>query len=401
MSIGFWIAAGALALMAVLAVLWPWLGHRGGSSAENGRLNLSIYRQRLAELDRERAAGLLDARQYEVARGELEDNLATDLSAGDDPSSGVGGEGIGGRRGGPLLAAVAAILPVLAVLIHLQLTPEPPASAHGGLAGGALDDVELEAMVADLEARVEADPEDAEGWLVLARSHRFMARHEAAARAFGQAHRLLGDRPELNVAYAESLMLAHDGRTPPEAARLLESALEARPDHADGLWLGAIAAYQSGDLETARNRLHRLRAQVPEDSDAARSVEDALRRVDAAAAPAQEADTPNLRVTVELAPGMAERVGKDAVVMVFARPVEGGVPLAVARTGPKLPETVTLASGGMGSGGPALADLDRVEVVARVSQSGDATARSGDLQGTATVAPEAEGIRVVIDRVLP
>ncbi|SFM26236.1 hypothetical protein SAMN05421721_101226 [Ectothiorhodospira mobilis] len=48
-----------------------------------------------------------------------------------------------------------------------------------------------------------------------------------------------------------------------------------------------------------------------------------------------------------------------------------------------------------------LAELDRVEVVARVSQSGDATARSGDLQGTATVAPEAEGIRVVIDRVLP
>ncbi|MBK1692778.1 c-type cytochrome biogenesis protein CcmI [Ectothiorhodospira mobilis] len=411
MSTGFWIAAGALLLMAVVAVLWPWLGRRGNDTVEAGRLNLSIYRQRLAELDRERAAGLLDARQYEAARGELEDNLAADLCDGDTPSGEAGGEGgHNDRRGGPVLAAVAMILPVLAVLIHLQMTPEHPAPVHGDLAGGSdsgdrpgrsLEEAELEAMVADLEARLEANPGDAEGWLMLARTHRFMDQHAAAARAFGRAHHLLGDRPELNVAFAESLMLAHDGSAPPEAGRLLESALEEQPDHPDGLWLGAIAAYQAGEPETARTRLERLQSQLPGDSDAARSVEDALRRVDAAAAPAQNADTAGLHVTVELAPGMAERVGKDAVVMVFARPTEGGVPLAVARTGPKLPDTVTLASGGMGSGGPALAELERVEVVARVSQNGDATARSGDLQGTATVAPDAGEIRVVIDRVLP
>lgn len=399
MSPGFWIAAGALSLMAVMAMLWPWLGRWGKDTVESGRLNLCIYRQRLAELDRERAAGLLDARQYEAARAELEDNLAADLSA-TSPAAARDDD----RRGGPLLAIIAALLPLLAVLIHLQITPPPPAPPHGDLAdgngnGGALDQTELAAMVADLEARLEADPEDGEGWLMLARSHRFMEDHAAAARAFAKAHRLLGDRPELNVAYAESLMLAHDGPPPPKATRLLESALEARPDHPDGLWLGAIVAYQAGELETARLRLQRLRSQLPEGSDAARSVADALRRVDAVGA--QDADTPRLRVTVELAPGMAERVGKDAVVMIFARPVEGGVPLAVARTGPKLPETVTLASGGMGSGGPALADLDRVEVVAHVSQTGDATPRSGDLQGTTTTAPDAGEIRVLIDRVLP
>ncbi|MFP4244580.1 MAG: tetratricopeptide repeat protein, partial [Ectothiorhodospira sp.] len=259
---------------------------------------------------------------------------------------------------------------------------------------------ELKAMVSDLEARLEADPEDAEGWLMLARTHRFRDRHEAAVRAFRKAHRLLGDRPELNVAFAESLMLAQDGSAPPEAVRLLEAALEARPEHPDGLWLGAIAAYQAGELDTARTRLERLRSQLPEDSEAARSVEDALGRV-AAAETASGETGPNLRVTVELAPALADQVGDDAVVMVFARPVEGDMPLAVARTRPDFPGTVTLESASMGGEGPALSELEQVEIIARVSQGGDATPRSGDLQGSVTVPPDTGDIRVTIDRTLP
>ncbi|MFP4080566.1 MAG: c-type cytochrome biogenesis protein CcmI, partial [Ectothiorhodospira sp.] len=102
MTTGFWIGASALALMAVTAVIWPWLNRRREAAVEARGLNLTIYRQRLAELDRERDAGLIDTRQHEITRRELEDNLAADLSAAGDPGGDAGGD----RRGGLLLIAV-------------------------------------------------------------------------------------------------------------------------------------------------------------------------------------------------------------------------------------------------------------------------------------------------------
>ena len=429
MTIGFWIAAALLMLTAIVMVMWPFLRGRTGPGVEARGLNLTIYRQRMAELDQELASGLMNREQYEAARLELEDNLITDVED-DSETSSPPIAASPHRQGGLVLLATAILVPILALLIHFQLDhggPDPrqtiamgqaPSAGGGSEQGASQHDLEeVERMIGQLRARLEQEPDDAEGWVVLARTYRFLERFGDAAQAYERAHDLIGDDPILNVDYAETLVVAQDGRVSTRAAGLLDTALEQQPDNQNALWLAAIGAFQAGDLSRSQEHLQHLETLVDPDTGSARAVEDALREVNAAMQQEQadsartptapQGDAKVLEVTIELDDALAERLSGDEHVMVFARPVDGPrMPLAVVRTEARFPLQVTLEDGGgMGMAAQnAMSEYQWIEVVARVSEGGMAEARSGDLEGISDpVDPsDPEGrVNLRIDRVLP
>lgn len=405
MSALFWILTAVMAAAAAGFIAWPlWRGARPAGAATAAQVDVALYRRRRVELDREREAGLLGGDEYRSALAELDRQLLAETGGAEENT-----DGRSPARRSAVLAAV--LVPVLAAGFYLQVGgggdalragAQPPAGPQS-----------LEAMVARLETRLRESPDDGEGWLLLGRSYAVLGRPQEAVEALGMARRLLDDAPEALVEYAEALAAVHGESFAGRPAELVERALEKAPDHPRALWLSGLAAAQRGDYGTAAARWERLLAQQPPGSESARLLRqslDALASRPGAGQAAAAADTKepaadaSVRVRVSLAPALRGGVNPDDTVFVFARVPEGPpMPLAVVRRrAGDLPATVTLDDGDSPMPGPAISSRETVAVTARVSRSGDAAARPGDLEAAArTVAVGGgETVSLIIDSVV-
>lgn len=424
MNVGFWLAAGALVLLAAVILLWPFLrSAKTTNEVKQRELNITIYRQRLAELDQELASGYLNQEQYDSARAELEDNLLTDVELEPEPEATKPAPKP--RQGLALLAVTAVVVPAFAIYIYLDV--HDPALRPGHLSSAppttmAMPDAaDLTAMAQQMETQLGDSPEDAEGWIMLGRTYGFMEQYEDAARAFGRAHSILGDEADLNVSYAEHLMLASMGAFTPQANALLDTALELEPNHPNALWLKAISHFQTNNFPVSMELLERLLPLVQGDLESEQvvrsamdDVRDALRQSSASPAPVpapapqtriESSETAAIRVQIDLDPALGAELSGEEIMMVFARPVGGPrMPIAVQRVSAQFPLELVLDASHEMIGGASMAQFDQVEVVARVSKSGMAEVQSGDLEGVAEPVNPTESdahVHIRIDRVLP
>ena len=111
----------------------------------------------------------------------------------------------------------------------------------------------------------------------------------------------------------------------------------------------------------------------------------------------------NLSGEVGISAELAARIGPGDTLFIFARAVEGRrLPLAIAKRQAQLPAAFTLDDTMAMSPQMKLSVFGAVIVGARISKSGNATPQPGDLIGqSAVVKPDAQGLRIVIDRVQP
>jgi len=418
MSFLFWALAAAMLAIALAFVLPPLLGRprkgprkatQEAPAGSGAKLDLGRHRERLAALEAELAHGTIDSEGYARGRDEIGRALLADLSPAPEESSAP-------RARRSVALAVAVIVPLASLSLYHALgssealSQGPGQSESSALTAGELPPVEE--MVSGLAARLEREPDDGQGWMMLGRSYMVLERFAEARDAYARAHALLGDRPELLVDYAEAVALASGNRLGGRPSELLERALELEPEHAKGLWLAGFAALQAGQTETALARWRTLLERLPAGSEEARAVRDMLTRAgeaqgEAEAATPAEAPSagPALEVRVAIDPALAERVSGDETLFVFARAVEGPpVPLAVVRRrAAELPLTVALDDTTAMSPELKLSDHGRVIVAARISRSGTAGAQSGDLEGRSGPVEVADGAQVelTITEVVP
>jgi cytochrome c-type biogenesis protein CcmH len=244
-------------------------------------------------------------------------------------------------------------------------------------------------MLASLEAKLEANPTDVNGWLLLGRSYFQLNRYFKAADAYQQAYTLTqGKDVEAVIGLGEALAFADERMLESRSAELFERALEIAPQHPKALWYAGLVAYQAQRFDIARQRWSALVALDPP-AEVKQALQAKIAEIDAAnggpaaaAAPATAA-SPAVRVRVAVAPELANRVPNDAPLFVMVRAGEGGgPPLAVARrTGAQFPLVVELTDRDAMVEGRGLSTASRVTVVARVARSGDPRAQSGDLEG--------------------
>ncbi len=148
----------------------------------------------------------------------------------------------------------------------------PQTAAVGAAPDTAIGPAQIEAMVARLAARLKQQPDDADGWRKLARSYETLRRFDAAADAYRQLLALDPENPDLLVDYAVVLGMTLNHSLAGAPLAQIDRALAIAPNHVQALALSGSAALERGDKAYAVAQWKKILAQVPADSDIARSI---------------------------------------------------------------------------------------------------------------------------------
>ena len=253
-----WIGFAVLAAAVVWAVTRPLLADDSGAAAANDS-ELAVYRDQLAEIDAERAQGLLGGNEAEGARVELARRLIQRTEAKQRSGEGSPPSGVSRARQAAMYAAAA--LPVIGIALYLAVgSPQLPSRPYATRLDTPTDQATAADLVARVEAHLRAHPEDGRGWDVLAPVYLRMGDYTQAADAFQKAARLLGESPRRLGGYARALIMLQNGVVNEPARQAYSRLLSLEPQSLEPkVWL-AIAREQDGDLKGAEAEYRRLLA---------------------------------------------------------------------------------------------------------------------------------------------
>lgn len=290
MSLLFLAVAAALCLATLALMLMPLLRRSPPAAPTRAEFDLSLYRDQLAEVDKEASRGLLGAAEAQAARIEVKRRL---LAAADAARGGTASvaAGAGGRRWA-IPAFLALLVPGATAALYFFLgQPEMPdqplaeRQAREMLAAGASPEemVSLADAVAKLEQRLQARPNDAEGWFLLGRSYLTMRRYSEALRALTEARRLAPAQPQVVDAYAEGALAAAGGRVDEKTSEALSTLLTLDPGNPKARFLLGLKRAQQGDPAGAAQDWADLLASAPADAPWLPTVREHLNRAAAQA----------------------------------------------------------------------------------------------------------------------
>jgi len=268
----------------------------------------------------------------------------------------------------------------------------------------------IDQAIAELQAHLQTEPKDPQGWLLLAQTYATLHKSAEARDAYEHVLSLQADNTAAMVGWAESdSILRDDHRIEGRSLELLQRAVQLEPDNQRGLWLLGISQFQHDQFAQAAATWRKLQPLLDPGSTVAKAVSEQIAAADAragnppAAPAALAADGPALQVQVTLAPALKDQLKVGQTLFVYARAEQGPpMPLAVARLdAAALPATVTLTDAMAMTPQLKLSSAARVFVGARISASGQAIAQSGDLEGDAGVVEVSSKapIKIEIDKV--
>jgi cytochrome c-type biogenesis protein CcmH len=393
---GFWLSAVLLLIVGYVFFLPALLGKTGSGRINRARLNLLLHRQRQTELAQEAAS----PEDLERLTAESERNLLGDLEAAEETKA------QSSNRGRSAVLATLAIVPVLALTLYLALGR---IDLIGARAPNNMADVQD--SIRQLADRLAKQPNDLEGWVLLARSLQATDQPDKAVTAYEFALKLAPEDLDVKALYAQALAETHQGSMAGKPTEIVDEILKKNPDHQTALWMAGIAAAERKDAAKTVEYWERLKKQFGPGSEEAKQIEGYIAQVQglpAQTTPSEPAAATGagkqIRVTVTLAENLKSRVAPDDALFVFARAAEGPpMPLAVVRKQAKdLPVKVVLDDSMSMMQGMTLSTADRIVIGARISKSGQPKAEAGDLQGLSeAVAPEDNGsYKIVVDRIV-
>jgi cytochrome c-type biogenesis protein CcmH len=408
--IEFWIGVALLVAIALWFIVRPLLRPRPSAEILRSQENIAFYRDQLADLEDELKSGAVSAEQYDKAKREIEARLIEDVD--------VDERGVTAARPARATAySMLALVPIGAFAVYLvvgaPMALDPRFLAENDPAH-AVDRKELEAMVDRLAEKLQQEPDNLEGWVMLARSYKHFGRFDEAARAYGRVVARAEPNASLLADYADVLAMAQGQKLQGEPEKLITKALELDPKHLKALALAGSVEFEKKNYAAAADYWQRMVPLVPADSEQAKAVNAnvaearslaGLSTAKAAAPAARATEGPaqgsgRVSGVVQLAPELATKVAPTDAVLVYARPASGSrMPLAVMRKQARdLPLTFTLDDTHAMTPEMTLSKHEQVVILARVSKKPGAAAQPGDLEGVSTpVRNTASNVNVVID----
>ena len=325
----------------------------------------------------------------------------------------------------PAGLALIFIIPAITLWIYqsagtpeaIGLSPPPPRSAtesaneaHAQTAG------DMDTMISGLRARLEENPDDLDGWMLLARSYRSQQRFAESVEVLEKAHALAPDDPFVMVELAEAwIFVSPDGNIGDDSLTLLQRALTIDPNQQKAMFLLGVAAAQAGELEYAIEYWEALLAELEPDSPVAQSVQSQIdqARIEMAgtgaepvAEPVEEDESADAapvmtaapeataeqgwggtRVLVASGQDMPPSIAANAVLYVMVRGAGPamGPPIGVRRIiGPSLPLEITITDQDSMLAERKISTEAEIQVQARLSLTGSPAASSGDWQSAAS-----------------
>ena len=261
----FAILATLLIVLVSAMLLTPlWLGRRqAGTQADRKQINLAIFRDQLTELERERTEGTLAEADFEQAKNELKRRLLEETT----PSTADAAHAISHGPSRKTAIVLLVLLPLLSLLGYGMLGNLRALDPNQRIAQPKMTPEQINAMVAKLAERLQSNPGDQKGWLMLARSYSTLGRYGEAVEAYAKAEPLINDNPDLLAAYAETIAMAGGKGLAGKPRQLVEHALKLDPNHAHSLYLAGAAAMEAGDNKQGIAYWETLLPQVEPDSD--------------------------------------------------------------------------------------------------------------------------------------
>lgn len=412
-----WLGVALLSLLAAAFVLYPLYKARTAQDVserddtDRQALNISIFQERLAELDDEFSAGNLDQENYDALKLELERNLLLDV---DDTAQTEHRAPSVTRQMIVTALLLALLVPSMGLVLYQQygraddlaLALNRPADPFNG------QQPTLEQAVAELQSRLSVEPENPEGWYLLGNSFMGMQRYQEAAESYANTLKYLPqEAPQyagVNGQYAQALFFANQGQLNDQIRAEVDRTLALEPFELTALGILGIDAYESERYEEAigfwrKAMTNASGEQAQSLKSGLRSARDKLQAAGANVPDIPELESAQLRLAVSIKPELMDKVKPEQPVFVFARPVGGRMPLAAVKlTVADLPAEVVLDDSLAMQPELTLSTADTVEVAARISTSGELRAGPGDLSGllpSVVVREQADTLTLTIDTI--
>jgi cytochrome c-type biogenesis protein CcmH len=269
----FWIIAALFILFALWFVLPPLLEKSVDNNSEDLRAaNVLIYQDQFKEMAADLKNGLMSEEQYQQDKEELERRLLEDVRASgtDLPSASTAGRKVA--------YGVGVFIPIGVIVFYSVI------GNRGGLAqplpqmtaadqqGGPMSDQQVAANVEKLAKKLEQNPNDAEGWRMLARSYMSLERYSEAAAAFEHVTALSSSDASAWADYAEASAMTSGQRLAGKPTEAINRALQIDPKHQKALDLAGSAAFQAGDYQKAIDYWQKLLVLLRPGSEELRSI---------------------------------------------------------------------------------------------------------------------------------
>ena len=440
----FWVVAGIFIVVALLFVIPVLLRSKRNESQEQierQAANITIYRDQLAELERDLRNDTLSREQYDSSKQELQKRMLQDVSENGEsvthlvPTS---------RHGVVAGIIVTLVIPLAAIYLYLvigdtrgllpqsQLANATQFSQNG--AGGEEGHIDISSMVESLAARLRENPEDIEGWVMLGRSYAIMERFDDASATYAKLVQMVPDNPQFLSDYADMLAMINNGSLLGKPAEMITRALAIDPNFPKALALAGTLEFEQDKFDQAVAYWERLLSAIPADSRLHKSVSDSIVQAKSLAmrskgesAPVQLAQNSNVGTdatagsssaekqeisagvqsisgSVTLDPSLADKVSPDDTLFVFARASQGPkMPLAILRLNARdIPVSFKLDDNMAMTPAMKLSSFPEVVVGARISKTGQAIPASGDLEGHSDPVKIGDGeVSITIDHVVP
>jgi len=408
-----------LALSMVMCVagvlMWVLLRQRPVvTNASQAKANAKVYRDQIADLDREHESGHISDSEWQQSRDELSLRLLEDTSAQDDPVA---------KQEKPALwtaVLVAVALPLAAMGMYMwvgepdALNPMAVQSSEKG------DPAQLLQMAESLAQKLNDKPDNLQGWVMLGRTYRTLEKFDASVQAYDRALKLSAD-DDLKLERVEVLAMKSQGNFEGEPWDIILDILQKDPQHYAALLMAGSASYAHEKYADALSYWQKARKPLTPDNPDVPGLDEAIASVQQKlgitpkplqtqpaqaklSSPAAGNSALSVSGKVSLSAALKSKANPTDVVFIYATPANGErMPLAIFKTTvANLPFNFTLDDSTAMSPDRKLSSAGEVFVKVRISKSGNAMPQAGDfVGGMGPVKVGSQGLQVEIKDQIP
>ena len=411
-SMLFVVIAFGIALCVAAVFLWVLLRERKPlTQASQANANAKVYRDQILDLDREHDSGHISDEEWRQSRDELSMRLLEDTSAADDPVAKT-------EKPAVWTAVVLAVaLPISAMGFYMWVGQPEALNPMALKSPEQVDQKDLAKLAETLADKLQSQPENLQGWVMLGRTYRTLENFDASLKAYDTALKLSAD-DDLQLERIEVMAMQRQGNFDGEPWRVIREILQKDPQHFGALLTAGSASYAEGKYADALKYWEQARKPLEANHPDLAGLENAIATVrDKMGLPAKAASTGssgpsgpaasalNVSGQISLSAALKAKASPNDAVFVYATPANGDrMPLAIMKTTvSQLPLNFTLDDSTAMTPERKLSTAGEVLIKVRVSKSGNAMPQSGDLTGASDgpVKVGAKGLKIEIKYQIP